>query len=68
MDEDQRELIRRLFVAAAERLEFALEAAMKGQSPRGRPSSYAAHATQLTNAAREATVLADAAGLIAKGG
>ena len=66
MNEDQRELIRRLFVAAAERLELALELAMKGQLPRARPASYANHAANLCDAAREASILADCAEILAR--
>ncbi len=51
MDEDHRELLRRLFVAAAEKTETAHEVAIAGQSEALTARAYAEAAQQLEAAA-----------------
>jgi hypothetical protein len=65
MDEDGRELLRRLFVAAAERLESAHEAAIAGQSGDLDVEDCAHAANRLRAAAEAVATLADAAMVIA---
>ncbi len=64
MDEDHRELVRRLFVAAATRIEAAHEAAIAGQSEALTAGDYAAAAGRLQGAARDIAALAEAAAVI----
>ncbi len=65
MDEDHRELVRRLFVAAATRIETAQEAAIAGQSAALTAGDYASAAGRLRGVARDITALAEAATVIA---
>ncbi len=65
MDDDHRELVRRLFVAMAEMTETAHEAAIAGQSEALSAGDYAKAARQLEAAARGLAALAEAATVIA---
>ena len=65
MDEDHRELVRRLFAAATEMTETAHEAATAGQSEALTAKAYAEAARRLRGAARSLTALAEAATVIA---
>ena len=65
MDDDHRELVRRLFAAMAEMAETAHEAAIAGQSEALTARAYAAAAQRLQGAARDITALAEAATVIA---
>ncbi len=65
MDEDHRELLRRLFVAVAEMTETAHEAAIAGQSEALTARAYAEKARRLEAAARSLAALAEAAAVIA---
>ncbi len=64
MDEDHRDLVRRLFVAAATRIEAAHEAAIAGQSEALTAEAYAGAAGRLQGAARDIAALAEAAAVI----
>ncbi len=64
MDEDHRELLRRLFVAVAEMTETAHEAAIAGQSEAQTARAYAEGARQLEAAAHNLAALAEAAAVI----
>ncbi len=66
MDEDDRELLRRLFVAATELSETAHEAAIAGQSNALAALEYADTAQRLLAAARGVAALAEAAAVIAE--
>ncbi len=66
MDEDDRELLRRLFVAATALSETAQEAAIAGQSSALAARDYADTAQRLLAAARGLTTLAEAAAVIAE--
>ncbi len=65
MDDDERELLRHLFVAATEFVESAHDAATKGQSARHSAEDYADAARRLHAAARDIAALAEAAAIIA---
>ncbi len=65
MDNDHRELVRRLFAAMAEMTETAHEAAIAGQSEALIARAYAEKARRLEGAARDITALAEAAAVIA---
>ena len=65
MDEDHRELLRRLFVALAEMTETAHEVAIAGQSEALTARAYAEKARRLEAAARNLVTLAEAAAVIA---
>ena len=65
MDEDHRELLRRLFAAATELTETAHEAAIAGQSETLTAGAYAGAARRLQAAARDIAALAEAAAVIA---
>ena len=65
MDEDHRELLRRLFAAATELTETAHEAATAGQSEALTAGDYAEAARRLQGAARDIAALAEAATVIA---
>ncbi len=65
MDEDHRELLRRLFAAATELTETAHEAAIAGQSEALTAEAYAEAARRLRGAARDIATLAEAAAVIA---
>jgi hypothetical protein len=66
MDEDRIELLRRLFVAAAEAAEAASAVAMDGQGLLKSSKSYAHAAARLQIAANELSVLAQAAAVLAQ--
>ena len=59
MDDDNRELVTRLFTLATVILETAHAAAAGGQSPCRDPSDYAARADTLRQAARNLVAIAD---------
>ncbi len=65
MDEDHRELVRRLFAAATALTETAHEAAIAGQSEALTAEAYAGAAPRLQAAARDIAALAEAAAVIA---
>ena len=65
MDENRRELVRRLFAAATEMTETAHEAAIAGQSEALTAGAYAGAARRLQAAARDIAALAEAAAVIA---
>ncbi len=65
MDEDQRDLLRQLFVAATERLEAAHDAAIAGQSGEIAVEGYVEDADRLEAAARDIAALAAAMLVIA---
>ncbi len=65
MDDDHRELVRRLFAAATELTETAHEAAIAGQSEALTATAYAEAAGRLEAAARGIAALAEAAAVIA---
>ncbi|MEE9249891.1 MAG: hypothetical protein V3U93_02035 [Alphaproteobacteria bacterium] len=64
MDDDHRELVRRLFAAATEMTETAHEAAIAGQSEALTAGDYAKAARRLQAAARGIAALAEAATVI----
>ena len=64
MDEDHRELVRRLFAAATEITETAHEAAIAGQAAALTAGDYANAAHRLQGATRSLAVLAEAAAII----
>lgn len=68
MDEDDRELLRRLFAAATAMLEDAIEAAVAGQSAKLGPRQRVDRARQLHAAAGDITVIAQAAMIVANSG
>jgi len=68
MDEDDKELVRRLMAKATALLEDAVETAAIGQSDRLSASGYARAAGRLQAAARDIAVLAEAAVIIANPG
>ena len=59
MDDDRKELFRRLSTLATEVLEDAHEAAIEGQSPELRAREYASCARRLQCAARRFTAIAE---------
>ncbi len=59
MDEDRKELVRRLSTVATEVLEDAHEAAVEGQSPELGAPEYASCARRLACAARKLTAVAE---------
>ena len=65
MEDDDRELLRRLFVAATELIETAHEVAIAGQSSTLAAPDYAATARRLQAVARGLATLAEAAIVIA---
>ena len=65
MDEDHRELVRRLFAAATELTETAHEAAIAGQSEALTAGDCATAARRLQWVARDISALAEAATVIA---
>jgi hypothetical protein len=67
MDEDRIELLRRLFVAAAEAAEAASAAAMDGQAQYKSLRRYRTVIERLESAAHELSVLAQAAAVLAQG-
>ena len=66
MDDDHRELVRRLFAAATEMTESAHEVATAGQSKALIAGAYAEAARRLQGAARDIAALAEAATVIAE--
>ncbi len=66
MDEDDRELLRRLFVAATELSEIAQEAAIAGQSGALATRDYADAGQRLLAAAQDLAALAEAAAVIVR--
>ena len=67
MDDDHRELVRRLFAAATARIEAAHDAAVAGQSGEIAAGDYATSARRLQAPARDIAALAEAARVIATG-
>ena len=65
MDDDHRELLRRLFVAATELIETAHDAAEAGQSGEIAGRDYVAAARRLQVSARDIAALAEAAMIVA---
>ncbi len=65
MDDDHRELVRRLFAAATALIEIAHDAAVAGQSSAIAAGDYAEAAHRLQGAARDIATLAEAAAVIA---
>ncbi len=65
MDDDHRELVRRLFAAATELIESAHEATVAGQSGEITAEAYAEAARRLQATARDVAVFADAAMIVA---
>ena len=61
MDDDHRELVRRLFAAARELIETAHNAAVAGQSSEIAAEDHAEAARRLQAAAQDVAVLAEAA-------
>ncbi len=65
MDDDHRELVRRLFAAAMALIETAHDAAVAGQSGDVAAGDYAVAACRLQASARDIAALAEAAMMIA---
>ena len=65
MDDNQQELVRRLFAAATELIEAAHEAAVVGQSAEITAEDYAVAARGLQATARDIATLAEAAMIVA---
>jgi len=65
MNDDHRELVRRLFTSATELIETAHNAAVAGQSGEIAAGEYAEIARQLQAAARDIVALAEAAMIVA---
>ena len=65
MDDDHRELVRRMFAAAMELIETAHDAAVAGQSGEIAAEDYADHARLLHAATRDIAVIAEAAMIVA---
>ena len=68
IDDDHRELVRRLFATATAMLEDATEVSGAGQSPRFSPAQLATCARRLAAAARDIAIIAEAAGIAAESG
>ena len=68
MDDDQRELANRLFAVATATLEDAIAVAVAGQSAKLGPRQLADRARQLHAAARDITVISEAAMIVANSG
>ncbi len=68
MDDDQRELANRLFAVATATLEDAIAVAVAGQSAKLGPRQLADRARQLHAAARDITVIAETAMIVANSG
>ncbi len=68
MDDDYRDLAQRLFAAATAMLEDAIEAAVAGPSAKLGPRQLVDRARQLHAAARDITVIAEAAMIVASSG
>ncbi len=65
MDDDHRELVRRLFVTATELIETAHNAAVAGQSSEIAAEDHAEAARRLQATARDVAVLAEATMIVA---
>ncbi len=65
MNDDDRELVRRLFAAATALIETAHDAAVAGQSSEIATGDYAAVARRLQAAAQDIAALAEAARVVA---
>ncbi len=65
MDDDHRELVRRLFAAATELIETTHNAAVAGQSSEIAAEDYAETARRLHATARDMAILAEAAMIVA---
>ncbi len=65
MDDDHRELVRRLFASATELIETAHDAAVAGQSGEIAAGDHAEAARRLHAAARDIAVIAEAATIVA---
>ncbi len=65
MDDDHRELVRRLFVIATELIETAHDAAVAGQSGQIAAENYAEAASRLLATVRDVAVLAESAMIVA---
>ena len=65
MDEDDKELVRRLMAKATAMLEDAVETAVAGQSDRLSAPGYARAARRLQAAAQDITIIAEAATIVA---
>ncbi len=65
MDDDHRELVRRLFVAATELIETAHDATVAGQSSEIAAENYAEVARRLHATAQDITVIAEAGMIVA---
>jgi hypothetical protein len=68
MDDDQRELVQRLFAAATEMIGTAHKAAVAGQSTEIVAEDYAAVAHRLQAAAQDIAIIAKAAMIVANRG
>ena len=68
MDEDDKELVRRLMAKATAMLEDAVETAVAGQSSRARPDELLDGTRRLHAAARDITAVAQAAVTITTAG
>ncbi len=66
MDDDHRELVRRLFAAATELIETAHDATVAGQSSEIVAEDYAETARRFHATARDVAVLAEATMIVAK--
>ena len=66
MDDNDRELLNRLFTAATAMLEDAIEVAVRGQSPRLKPSQLADASHRLQAAAWDIAVIAECALIVAE--
>ncbi len=65
MDDDRRELVRRLFASATELIEIAHDAAVAGQSGEIAAGDYVEAARRLQATARDIAVIAEAAMIVA---
>ena len=65
MNDDHRELVRRLFAAATELIETAHDATVAGQSSEIVAEDYAETARRLQATARDAAIIAEAAMIVA---
>ena len=66
MNDDDRELVNRLFTVATARLEDAMEHAVAGQSPKVSSSRLFAHAIRLQARVQEVATIAEAAMIVSR--
>ncbi len=66
MDDDNKELVRRLFAVATELIENAHDAAVAGQPDQIAAENYAEAASRLLATVRDVAVLAESAMIVAK--